>query len=101
MGNYSSTMTGFQGYHKFPHSVMGMGYKAPAPFDFSTRAATLERKYSAWLREEETSLPIGQKLRRSFGQLYRSKGEKYQTSDYYKASFTIETDRGVSVAKAG
>ena len=101
MGCYSATMTGFQGYHKFPHSVMGLGFKAPAPVDFASRASSLERKYSAWLREEETSLPVGEKLRRGFAKLYRSKGERYQTSDYYKASFTIETDRGVNVAKAG
>ena len=98
MGTYAARLTGFQGYHKFPHSVMGLGFKGPAPADFATKAAALERRYAEWLRDEEAALPVGQKLRRGFAQLYRSKGERYQSADYYKAEFQCDVE-GQDVAR--
>lgn len=99
LGNYAARLSGFQGHHKFPHSVMGLGIKGRAPADFSVRAATLVSRYNAWLGREEAALPAARKLRRGFAKLYRSKGEKYQIADYYKASFEI--DGGSAVSKAG
>ena len=99
LAGYPSRLTGFQGYHKFPHSVMGMGFKSPAPIDFAARATKLVGRYQDWLRGEEASLPVSQRLRRGFAKIYRSKGERYQVSDYYKAEFNIDQDR--LVAKAG
>jgi SAM-dependent methyltransferase len=96
---YAGRVTGFQGYHKFPHSVMGLGFKSHAPADFSSRANTLIRKYGDWLRREEACLPASQKLRRGIAQLYRSKGERYQLSDYYKAEFAVDVHS--LVARAG
>lgn len=99
LGSYSASLSGFQGYHKFPHSVMGLGIKSPAPTDFSARAAALTHQYSQWLRREEESLPASQKLRRGMSLLYRSKGERLQVGDYYKAEFVV--DGSLPVAKAG
>ncbi|MGE3820049.1 MAG: methyltransferase domain-containing protein [Isosphaeraceae bacterium] len=96
---YEARLSGYQGYEKFPHSVMGLGFKDHAPADFSEKAATLIRKYDAWLRHEEASLPATVKLRRGLAQLYRSKGERYQVASYYRASFQV--DVGGAVALAG
>ncbi len=96
---YPAKLTGFQGYHKFPHSVMGLGFKSFAPPDFAQHATRLVGRYRDWLRGEEASLPASQRLRRSVAKLYRSKGERYQVSDYYKAEFAIDQDR--LVARAG
>ena len=90
---------GLSGHDKFPHSVMGVGLKAGAPSDFTERAWTLTQVYNDWLRVPRTSLPTAEKLRRSFAQLYRSKGERYQIADYYKAEFAI--DAAAPVPKAG
>ena len=30
---YGARLSGFQGYHAFPHTVMGVAIKAPIPFD--------------------------------------------------------------------
>src|SRR6476646_4441375 len=78
LGTYAARVTGFQGHHKFPHSVMGVGIKGQAPADFSTRARALVSRYDGWLAREEASLPAATKLKRGFAKLYRSKGEKYQ-----------------------
>lgn len=96
---YAARISGYQGYHKFPHSVMGLGFKAPAPPDFTAKANALTTAYKAWLRETESGLPIGEKLRRGWAQLYRSKGERYHVTAYYAADFAI--DVASALANAG
>ena len=95
---YAARVTGFQGHDKFPHSVMGLGFKSFAPADFASRAETLIRDYQGWLRDEEASLPASTKLKRGFAQLYRSRGERYQIQSYYKAEFTVDSDRLIATA---
>ncbi len=97
---YDARLSGFQGYEKFPHSVMGLAYKAPAPPDFAAKAGALVGKYDAWLRREEAGLPASVKLRRGLSKLYRSKGERNQVSAYYRASFQVDGGAG-AVSRAG
>jgi SAM-dependent methyltransferase len=99
MTPYAGRLTGYQGYHKFPHSVMGIGVKAPGLVDFATRADALVLGYRDWLRRTEENLPVTQKVRRGFAQMYRSKGERYQVADYYSADFTL--DVASTLAQAG
>jgi SAM-dependent methyltransferase len=90
---YEARISGYQGYHKFPHSVMGLGVKSPAPADFRDRADALVAGYRAWLDQTEAALPLSEKVRRGFSRLYRSRGERYQVSSYYRADFTLDYDR--------
>src|SRR5262249_26226227 len=96
---YGGRLTGFQGYYKFPHSVMGLAVKAPAPADFSARADALIRKDDDLLRAREVALPASTRMRRGFAQIYRSRGERYHLASYYQAEFTV--DAPSPVAKAG
>jgi SAM-dependent methyltransferase len=100
MSPYAARLTGAQGYHKFPHSVMGLAVKAPAPADFAAQADALVLAYRAWLRQVEARLPLSQKVRRGFARVYRSKGERHQVSAYYSADFTIDVG-GHPLAHAG
>ncbi len=98
---YAGRLVGYQGHRSFPHSVMGLAVKSPGPIDFVSRAERLRQGYLTWLRDTETSLPTGRKFRRRLSLLYRSKGERYQIDDYYKADFTIDEEPTVSLAKVG
>jgi SAM-dependent methyltransferase len=99
MEPYAARLTGFQGYHKFPHSVMGVGFKSPAPADFAALTSALTGGYHDWLRREEAELPASEKFRRGFARLYRSRGERYQLEHYYHAEFTVDLE--APVARAG
>ena len=92
---YAARLSGYQGYHAFPHTVMGMGIKAPIAGRLEPRLRGWSRLIDDWLREAESSLPLGVKLRRRLSQLYRSKGERHQIADYYAADFTIDSRCGV------
>lgn len=101
MAPYDAKITGYQGYEKFPHSVMALGLKGPLPTDCRHRLGKLANAYHDWLRETESALPAGVKLRRGLSRVYRSKGERHQIASYYNASFTIDGPAVLSTAKAG
>jgi len=90
---YAARVSGYQGYQAFPHTVMGVGIKAPAG-DAVARLETLVGAYDSWLDQTEASLPLEDKLRRRLSRLYRSKGERRAIADYYKADFTIDPGEG-------
>ncbi len=92
MSIYPARVVGAQGHSPFPHSVMAMGIKWPAPADFTARAAAMVAGYHDWLQQARAGLPVGVKLRRALGQLYRSKGERSQIAQYYSANLSIDID---------
>jgi SAM-dependent methyltransferase len=89
-GPYTARASGYQGYRGFPHTVMGVGIKAPIPLGCGARLEELVKGYVRWLRDTEASLPLGAKLRRMLSRLYRSRGERYQVADYYAAEMTVD-----------
>ncbi len=90
---YGARIVGWQGHEAFPHTVMSLGVKNPAPLDFVTRADQLINQYRAWLTETESQLPWTTRLKRTMGKVYRSKGERHQLGDYYRAGFQAEAAR--------
>lgn len=98
LSGYQARITGYQGHARFPHSVMGLAFKSPAPVDFEARAARFARRYEQWLRATEAALPAAEKLRRGFSKIYRSRGERHQVASYYHAEFQIDVDRPMARA---
>ncbi len=47
---YGARVSGYQGYQAFPHTVMGLGIKTPAPADAAAKASRLVSAYVDWAR---------------------------------------------------
>ncbi len=92
---YVARVSGYQGYHAFPHTVMGVGIKEPAG-DNAAQLPNLVRAYQSWLERTEATLPFEDKVRRRLSRIYRSKGERRAIADYYKADFNIDVDESFS-----
>jgi SAM-dependent methyltransferase len=88
---YAARLSGFQGYHAFPHTVMGVGIKGPVPSSAVASLAKVASGYKQWLHQTAASLPLSEKLRRRLSQFYRSKGERRQIASYYAAEFAIDS----------
>jgi SAM-dependent methyltransferase len=95
---YAARLSGFQGYHAFPHTVMGVGIKAPVPLDCAGQLELLAAAYRTWLERTEASLSLGEKFRRRMSMIYRSKGERHQLAAYYASDFNIDLTTGVQPA---
>jgi SAM-dependent methyltransferase len=96
---YAARLSGYQGYHAFPHTVMGVAIKAPIPTDAQARLEKVAAGYQLWLEQTKASLPITEKMRRRVSQFYRSKGERRQIASYYAAEFTIDVDAAAPAAR--
>jgi SAM-dependent methyltransferase len=92
LASYGARVSGYQGQRAFPHTVMGVGVKLPAPANCRERLQNLIAAYQAWLARASASLPLTAKLRRGLAQVYRSKGERRQIAEYYTADFIIDAD---------
>lgn len=97
---YEARLSGSQGYHKFPHTVMAVAVKGPAPGDFAARAARFSANYDAWLAEARSARPLGVKVKEAIGRVARSKGERYQADHYHSADLTLDLGE-VRLAQAG
>ncbi len=98
---YAGRVVGFQGHEKFPHTVMSLAVKGPAPADFAARADRLVLLYHDWLRHAQADLSLAEKFRRTLSLIYRSRGERHQIADYYKADFSIDAPGTPALSMAG
>jgi SAM-dependent methyltransferase len=89
---YAARVSGYQGDRAFPHTVMGLGIKAPIPGDCRSRLTKLVDVYADWRWRTESGLPAGVKLRRLVSRLYRSKGERRQVANYFAAELVVDID---------
>ena len=94
---YAARLSGFQGYHAFPHTVMGVAIKGPVSGNAMASLAKVASGYKQWLDQIAASLPLSEKLRRGVSQLYRSKGERRQIASYYAAEFAIDSGEQLDV----
>jgi predicted AlkP superfamily phosphohydrolase/phosphomutase/SAM-dependent methyltransferase len=90
MAPYAARLTGAQGYHRFPHTVLGVGVKGPAPADAPRRLERVSRAFQGWLEQAEVDLPLSWKIRRTFRQVYRSKGERLRLRHHFKVDLALD-----------
>ncbi len=95
---YEARLVGFQGYPKFPHTVMALAAKTPAPADFQARAERLTGAFQAWLDATEAALSTKEKLGRAFTRAFRSKGEWRQLAFYHQAELSVDLSPAYSRA---
>lgn len=94
---YGARVTGSQGHDKFPHTVMGIGVKAPAPADFHRRADRFVASYHAWLDEARSARPVATKLREALAVFVRSRAERREIEAYHRAEFVVDLAPALAV----
>ena len=87
---YAATLTVAQGYGKFPHSVLAVAVKAPAPRDVVARVDRLAQEFAAALRQAEAELPWRVRLRRRLRMILRTASERRRVRDHYRATFQFD-----------
>jgi SAM-dependent methyltransferase len=89
---YEARLSGYQGYEPFPHSIMGIAVKAPAPVDIKARLETLVARFDSWLLRAKTSLSPSARVRQEISLLYRSKGERRQIREYHSTGWNMDIE---------
>jgi len=90
LGPYEAKSSGYQGYEKFPHTVMAVARKSPAESDFAERSIEMGKRFEQYLKAEQVVAKKHGMLKNFFSRLHRSKGERYQIDNYYSSSFQVD-----------
>lgn len=83
------TLVGWQGPEKHPHTVFGIGVKAPAGRRFARGAQRFLDLYQQWLDESAAAIPWTKKLKQLAVRWFRGKGERQRIEQYHTARFAL------------
>ncbi|HUY90157.1 MAG TPA: methyltransferase domain-containing protein [Pirellulales bacterium] len=82
-------LVGWQGSDKFPHTVFGIGCKAPLEADFVRGANQFISGFQQWAAASAAREPWPRRLKRWAAQLLGSKSEHYRRRDYHQVRFAF------------
>ena len=90
MAPLAATIVGSQGLEGYPHTVFGIGMKAPVAAGFPQRAGLLIRSFDAWCTATQRRQPKMQKFKRWISAWTRSKGERRRVRAEYSSRFAVQ-----------
>jgi SAM-dependent methyltransferase len=89
----AGTIVGWQGVEDYPHTVFGIGIKAPVDSRFMSGTSRFVSLMDGWLENSRRQVSWRRKLKRSTIGLLRSKGERRRERDYHRAQFLVQMPR--------
>jgi len=98
LGPLDASLVGSQGVETFPHTVFGLGMKAPVPADFAPRIGYLIQLLEQSARRTVEGRPFLARFKQRFGSLFRSKGERRRMNEMYHVRFAMNFTGAVSPA---
>ncbi|MBX7166675.1 MAG: class I SAM-dependent methyltransferase [Pirellulales bacterium] len=91
----------WQGRDKFPHTVFGIGCRAPVATRFAEQAGQLIEAFQGWLDRQEASRPWRQRLKQVLVSPLRSREERNRAGEYYRARFVINLPQPATGEQGG
>lgn len=86
---YGGSVVGWQGYARFPHTVLGVAVKEPVPRDFVERGRRMVAGLQAWLDEERRARGWWERMKRVAGGLHPSGNRRRIAVERYRVEFTV------------
>jgi len=91
-----ATIVGSQGVESYPHTVFGIGCKAPVGGRFVAGVNQFVARFQARLASAPTQLPWRRRVKRAAAMWLRSKGERRRERQYYSTRFVLQMRSPVS-----
>ncbi len=89
-----ATLVGWQGSDKFPHTVFGIGCKAPVAATFVRGASQFIENFQRWTAVSAAQERWPRRLKRWAAQWLSSKSEHYRRRDYHQVRFAFHLPVG-------
>ena len=89
------TVIGWQGVENYPHTVFGVGVKAPAAESFAGGSTCFVAEMESWMSRAEAAVGWPHKVKRLLTSWARSKGERRREREHYKAQFAVHLPASV------
>lgn len=89
LSGLEATLIGWQGVEDHPHTVFGIGAKAPISPQFAAAGHQFIDRMQAWLRASQEAQPWQRKLKQRLVAPLRSKGERRRQREFFHAEFAL------------
>lgn len=89
-----AVLVGWQGNERFPHTVFGIGCKAPASAKFTRGTGRFIETYQHWVAQSAANAAWGRRIKKFVSGWVGSKSERYRWRDYYEVRFALELPAG-------
>ncbi len=86
----AANVVGSQGVEGHPHTVFGLGFKAPVPVSFPERSQLLLETFQNWRETQRRTEPLLRKCKKLLTNCLRSKGERRRTRHEFTARFVVQ-----------
>lgn len=86
----AGTLVVWQGIENYPHTVLGVGCKAPVTAEFARGANQLIERFQQYLAQLEAARPWSEKLKDWTVGLTRGKGERRRRRETHRARFMLD-----------
>ncbi len=86
----AGTVVVWQGIENYPHTVLGVGCKAPVTAEFAYGANQLIDRFQEHLNHRQAARPWLEKMKDWSIGWTRSKGERRRRRDYHRAQFMLD-----------
>ncbi len=87
----AAQMVGSQGVESYPHTVMGIGCKAPLSATFLSGTGHFSDSFQSRLAAAAASAPWQRKWKRWMKSIVRGRGERHRARDVLKTRFILQT----------
>jgi SAM-dependent methyltransferase len=88
----AARLVGWQGAEDFPHTVYGIGMKAPISDRFAVATDEFVRSFQAELAAFRARRRWQHKLKESVGLRFRGRGQRRRVRDYHTAQFVLSME---------
>lgn len=89
LGPLDACVVGSQGVEKHPHTVLGIGFRAPVPLEFVRRAELFIAQFQGWLNIARQQLPRRKRWKNRLAVWLRTKGERRRRLSEFDARFAV------------
>jgi len=86
----AATIIGSQGIESYPHTVFGVGCKAPVPANFVSGMNDFIMQLQARFLSDATRVPWQRRWKQRATRWLRSKGERRREQHYFEARFAVQ-----------
>jgi SAM-dependent methyltransferase len=84
-----AVLTGWQGVESYPHTVFGIGFKAPVPEALVGLTTHFLSRFDSRLRQARAAIPLGSKLKQWCRHWLRSRGERRKWAEHFRTGFSL------------
>jgi hypothetical protein len=90
LGSLDAVLVGWQGAERFPHTVFGIGFKAPLAANLAPGMNRFIEGYQRWVADAFHTTPWRQRLKAAAARWFADRSRPHTWRDFHQVRFSLE-----------